>query len=289
MNKYRLRIFTCVALCAALIALSGCTEIGKNVTPPRKKSILAIVYADLTKSINETTANRQKRNIETLFQRLPYDAKFYLYSIDRGASKPSIYEFLPTFTPIVDTETEELVQEEIEKTIADKKGTELEKLKSSLDSYHASIAREKGPVSCISNKLNGLIDTINVNKAPEYDIRIYFYSDMIEQCQNSFDAKPLDFERYDNDSQEAKHLADIQGRIDKNFEQANPKRNLKSMDAKVYIILTSQDDKQSLKTLKTIWSNFFGKLGLSSDEIVWANNNGDGFWTLDSTPLSAQK
>lgn len=250
-----------------------------------------MVYTDLTKSIDEDTATRQKRNIATLFQNLPYDAKFYLYSIDRGTNKPSIYEFLPKFTPITDAISQDTVKQEIVKTIADKQGAELDNLNSSLNTYHASIASEKGPVSCISNKLNSLIDTAdnNLGNSTDYDVRIFFYSDMIEQCQNSFDAKPLNFARYANDSQEQKHLADIQNRIDKNFDPVSPKMNLKTLDAKVYIILTSQDDKQSLKTLKIIWGSFFKKLGLSPEEITWATGNGERFWTLDSKALSAQK
>jgi hypothetical protein len=87
MNKRQLSFFTC-ALCAALIALSGCGRLeglDKHI-PPQKKRILAIVYTDLTKSIDEQTANRQKQNIEELFQNLPPDANFFLFSIDTGTN-----------------------------------------------------------------------------------------------------------------------------------------------------------------------------------------------------------
>jgi hypothetical protein len=291
MKKRQLSIFTCAALLTSLITLPGCI---REVVPPpvpSKKGILAIVYTDLTKSIDEPTAIRQKENIAELFQNLAYDAKFYLFSIDRGTSKPNIYKFLPSIPKVETAEDEDKLAEAKKNIETAKTTTELEKLNSSLDSYHGSITKEKGPVSCITNKLNSLIDTIANMRAdfPDYDIRVFFYSDMIEQCQNSFDAKPLDFERSENDGEEQKHLADIQNRIEKNFAQASPKKNLKSLEAKVYIVLTSQDDKQNLVTLKTIWNSFFKKLGLESDEIVWANGNGRIFWTLATPELSAQK
>lgn len=289
MSKCRPSICFCAALLAALIGLSACKGIDTPL-PPQKKAILAIVYTDLTKSIDEQTAMRQKENIQQLFQKLPYDTKFYLFSIDRGTSKPSIYKFLPDI-PEVKTAKDEVRLEKAKENIETaKKTTELEKLNSSLNAYHSSITKQKGPVSCISNQLNALIDTTSGMRAdsPDYDIRVFFYSDMIEQCQNAFDAKPLDFERHENDSEEEKHLADIQSRIEQNFEQASPEKNLKSLGASIYIILTSQDDKQSLRTLKTIWNSFFTKLGLVPNEVVWSNGNGERFWRL-APPLSAQK
>jgi len=62
---------------------------------------------------------------------------------------------------------------------------------------------------------------------------------MIEQCQNSFDDKPLTFARHINDVEETKHLEDIQKRIEKSFEPAKANKNLKTIGAKIYIILTS--------------------------------------------------
>jgi len=277
MTRRLLSISLCPALFAALFALSKC-----DPEPPKKKGIVAIVYTDLTKSIDNETADRQKRNIEELFQNLAPASKFYLFSIDRGTNKPSIYEFIPRFTEIKNAEDEDKVNEEISNTKKAKESTELEKLNSSLNSYHASIAGERGPVSCISNKLNSLLDMIGNKKAsfPDYEIRVFFYSDMIEQCENSFDGKPLTFQRAANDKEETKHLQDIQNRIEQNFEQGSPKKNLKSMDTKIYVVLTSQDDKQSLKNLKTIWNSFFGKLGLQPEDLVWANGNEDYFGKL---------
>ena len=137
-------------LFAALIATSKC-----GVDPP-PKGIVALVYIDLTKSINDETAKRQKQNVGELFQNLPGDSKFYLFSIDRGTNKPSVYEFLPKFTEIKNAEDEDKVKEELANTKKAKETTEFEKLKAALDSYHASIRSETGPVSCISNKLNSL-------------------------------------------------------------------------------------------------------------------------------------
>jgi hypothetical protein len=99
MIRHLLFISVSAGMFAALIALSGCNGID-TPAPPKKKGIVAIVHADLTESIDEATATRQKRNIEELFQNLPYDSKFYLFSIDRGTNKPSIYEFLPTFIDV---------------------------------------------------------------------------------------------------------------------------------------------------------------------------------------------
>lgn len=268
----------CAGLFAALIASSQCGRIDEP-SPPKKKGIVALVYTDLTKSINDETANRQKQNIGELFQDLPEGSKFYLFSIDRGTNKPSIYEFVPKFIEPKNPKEEDQLKVEIENTKKAKESTEIEKLRSSLNSYHASITSEKGPVSCITNKLNSLVDMIANKRAsfPDYEIRLFFYSDMIEQCQTSFDGKPLTFEKYTDDAEEGKHLQDIQKRIEQNFEPANPKKDLKSMETKVHIILTSQDDKQSLRSLKTIWNNLFGKLGLSPEEIVWANGNEEIF------------
>jgi hypothetical protein len=189
---------------------------------------------------------------------------------------------LLTFIEVKSPQDEDQLKEEIKKTGQDKKTTELEKLRSSLDSYHASISAETGPVSCISNKLNSLVDVIANKRSsfPEYETRLFFYSDMIEQCQNSFDGKPSTFEKYPDDREEEKHLQDLQKRIEGNFDPANPNKNLKSMGTKLYIILTSQDDKQSLRTLKSLWNSFFVKLGLAPDDIVWANSNEVYFWKL---------
>ena len=279
MIRHLLSISFCAGLFAASISLSGCEGLD-TPAPPRKKGIVAIVYTDLTKSIDEKTATRQKRNIQELFQNLPYDSKFYLFSIDQGTNKPSIYEFLPRFIKVKNPKDEDELREQIEKTRKARESNELEKLKSSLDTYYASVSSAKGSVSCISNKLNSLVDMIANKRSsfPEYDLRIFFYSDMIEQCQNSFDGKPMTFERYSDDSVEAKHLQDIEKRIKENFEPASPSKNLKSMETKVHIIMTSQDDKQSLRSLKTIWNSLFEKLGIDPEDIVWANSNEDIFF-----------
>ena len=283
-----LRHLLSISLCAGLLstlALSGCNGNGTHQPSPppiKKKGIVAIVYADLTKSIDEQTAARQKKNIEELFQNLPFDSKFYLFSISRGTNKPSIYEFLPRFVVPKNPKEEDLLEEQKENTKKAKESTELEKLRSSLDSYHAEITDESGAVSCISNKMNSLVDMIASKRSsfPEYDIRLFYYSDMIEQCQNSFDGKPLTFERYPDESKEAAHFQDIQRRIDDNFDPASTNKNLKTMDIKMHIILTSQDDKQSLKSLKKIWNTIFQKLGLPPEEIVWAIGNEEYFWKL---------
>ena len=110
---------------------------------------------------------------------------------------------------------------------------------------------------------------------------------MIEQCQNSFDGKPLTFAKYSDDSKEVAHLEDIQKiDIEKNFVPASPDKNPKSMRTKVYIVLTSQDDKQSLRSLKAIWNNFFGKLGLAPEDVRWNIGNEPYFWTLTPPPIS---
>lgn len=282
-----LSISFCAGLFAALLTSSWCGPGGggNRIVQPPIKGIVALVYTDLTKSINDQTATRQKQNVRELFQNLPGDSKFYLFSIDRGTNKPSIYEFHPRFTEIKNAEDEYKVREELANTKTAKESTELEKLQSSLDSYHTSITSEKGPVSCISNKLNSMADMIASKRVsfPGYEIRLYFYSDMIEQCQNSFDSKPLTFERNPDDSKELAHLQDIQNRIEKNFQPAGPDKNLKAMRTKIHIILTSQDDKQSLSTLKTIWNSFFGKLGLAPEDIDWTIGNEPYFWTLPGT------
>ena len=279
MIRQILSISLCAGLFATLITSSRCVP---PPDPPKTPGVVALVYTDLTKSIDSQTANRQKQNIGELFQKLPADSKFYLFSIDRGTNKPSIYEFLPTFVEVKLARDQEVHDKQVEDTKKDKASTEFEKLKSSLDSYHVAITSEKGPVSCISNKLNSLADMIATKRAsfPGYEIRLYFYSDMIEQCQNSFDSKPLNFARYPDDSKEAAHLQDIQNRIDKYFDTGSPNGNLKSTGTKIFIILTSQDDKQSLRSLKTIWNSLFEKLGLAPEDIVWTNGNDNIFWTL---------
>jgi len=269
-----------VGLFAILVIFSQCP-------PPvhKTKGIVAFVYTDLTISINAETAKREKENIGKLFQNLPAESKFYLFSIDRGTNKPSIYEFLPKLTDIKVAQDLKVLEKQKLEIKNLKQTTEFEKLKSSLDAYHSAIAKETGHVSCITNKLNSLADIIASTRSsyPEYEIRLYFYSDMIEDCQNSFDGKPLKFEKASDDSKEAVHLQDIQSRIEKNFEAAGPDKNLKSMGTKVYIILTSQDDKQTLKTLKRIWNNLFGKLGLAPEDINWSIGNEPIFWTLPAT------
>ena len=268
-----------ICLCTVLAALSHCN--GDGPPPPKKaKGIVAIVYADLTKSIDEDIANRQKKNIGELFQRLPANTKFFLYSIDRGSNKPDIYEFAPRFIEVKEAKDVDTLKQQIEKAKKDKETSEGDNLNASLNAYYSFITSQKGPVSCIANKLNSLLDTVGNAKASfrDHEIRLFFYSDMIEQCQNSFDGKPADFETQGNDQEEVKHLQDIQQRIEQSFAQAGPEKNLKSMGAKVYIVLTSQDDKQNLKSLKTIWNTFFGKLGLQPDDLIWANRNEELFW-----------
>lgn len=263
-------------LAAVSLALAGC-DIDKP-TPHVKEGFVAIVYADLTRSINDETANRIKRNVAELFRNTPPNTNFYLFSVDRGTSKPDIYEFIPHFSEIKLASDEDKVKKEMEDNQKTKADVELKKLKDSLDSYHALIASQKGPVSCLTNKLNSLSDMIR-NKSsnyPDYEIRVYFYSDMIEDCSNSFDGKPLAFKRSANDDEEEKHLQDIQHRIDKNFHQVE----LKSLHPKVYVVLTSQDDKQSLANLKMLWSKFFDKLGVDTGDIFWGVGNEESFWKM---------
>ncbi|HXQ39352.1 MAG TPA: hypothetical protein VN843_35455 [Anaerolineales bacterium] len=273
-----------ISLCIALVASSRCGggngEI-KPPTPPKKKGIVAIVYSDLTKSIDENIANRQKENIGELFKRLPVNTKFFLYSIDRATNKPDIYKFTPpTFIKIRVESDRDRLKKQIEDTQTNKETTEFDNLNRSLNSYYSSITNQKGPVSCIANKLTTLLDTIGNknNSFPEHELRLFFYSDMIEQCQSSFDGKPANLEKHANDKEEAKYLQDLQQRIEQNFGQAAPDKNLKSMGTKVYIVLTSQDDKQNLNTLKTIWNAFFKRLGLDPEDLVWANGNEEVFW-----------
>lgn len=266
----------------ALVGLSvSCIVIPPD--PPKTKGIVAIVYSDLTKSINEETAVRQKQNIEQLFQNLPVNTKFFLSGIDRGTSSPTIYEFTPKFVKVTVAQHEKELKKQIADVDAKKKSAELKKLSSSLNSYHTSITKEEGRVSCISNKLNSLLDTISNKKRsfPEYEIRVFFYSDMIEECDNSFDGKPLTFKRSATEKEEAAHLLDIQKRIEQNFQQASPEKSLQSLGTKIYIVLTSQDDKQNLPTLKTIWRPFFVKLGYDPNALVWANTNDDLLWQFD--------
>jgi hypothetical protein len=268
-----------VGLFATLVVFSHCP-------PPvhKTKGIVAFVYTDLTVSINDETAKREKENIGKLFQNLPAESQFYLFSIDRGTNKPSIYEFLPKLVDVKVASDQKLLAKQKIEIENLKQTTEFAKLKSSLDAYHSSISKDNGHVSCITNKLNSLADIIASTRSsyPDYDIRLYFYSDMIEDCQNSFDGKLLRFDRDSDDRKEVVHLQDIQNRIEKNFEPARPDNNLKSMGTKVYIILTSQDDKQTLKSLKTIWNNLFGKLGLAPEDIKWTIGNEPYFWTLQA-------
>lgn len=273
-------LLSTVLIVASSFGLLGCGEI-KSL--PQNKGVVAIVYADLTGSINEEIANREKKNIGELFRKLPADTKFYLFSIDKGTSKPDIYNFLPEFTTVHTAADEDKLKEEIEDNRKAKETTEFAKLNSSLNSYHDSIARQKGPVSCISNKLNSLLDMIENKKRsyPDYEIRVYFYSDMIEDCQNSFDGKPLVFKRSATDIDEEKHLQDIQNRIEKNFSQGGAQKEPKFVETKIYIILTSQDDKQSLGNLKKIWNRLFEKLGVAPKDIVWGNGNESSFWKVE--------
>jgi hypothetical protein len=279
MRKHLPTIFFACTLCIALIGLSACWKDG----PKKPKGIVAIVYADLTKSINKEIAERQKENIGELFKKLPWNTKFFLFSIDRGSSQPTIYEFTPKITIVTDTKEEMAAKKDPENNQTAKETTEYEKLNSSLNSYHAAIASQQGMVSCISNKLNFLLDRVRdkTESFPEHEIRVFFYSDMIEQCENSFDGKPLNLKRVANDKEEAKYLQDIQARIEQNFEPAN---NLNSMGTKIYIIRTSQDDKQNLKTLTAIWDSFFKKLGLATEDIDWTNSNEPYFWAFPATP-----
>jgi len=272
-----------VLFIAVLVGLSGCGIDDAFKGQNQKKGIVAIVYSDLTESINEEIANREKQNIGELFQKLPAATKFYLFSIDRGTNKPDIYSFAPQFTIVRKVSDQEKVKQEIEENRIAKETTELAKLNASLNSYHTSITGQKGPVSCIANKLNSLLDMVGNKTAGHsgYEVRLYFYSDMIEECENSFDGKPLSFRRDPDDSDEKKHLQEIQTRVEENFEQAAPPRDLKSMGAKIYIILTSQDDKQTLVTLKKIWNKLFAKLGFAPEDIVWANGNEDRFWQVN--------
>ncbi|HEY6803971.1 MAG TPA: hypothetical protein VI306_10365 [Pyrinomonadaceae bacterium] len=284
MIKRQLSILCCAGLLISVLGLTGCVR-GPHRQLRAKQGVLALVYADFTKSINEQTIDRQKRNVEELFRNLPDDSKFFLFSIDRGTYTPSIYEFAPKFTVIekpIDVETVEQEKAEAKKA---KQTTELAKLQTALDSYQTSVGNEKGPVSCISNKLNMLLDLVASKRASykDYEIRIYFFSDMIEQCQNAFDGKPITIERSTVNTEE-KIVQDIQKRIDDNFEAAGPNKNLKLMGTKLYVVLTSQDDKQDLKTLKAIWNKFFSKLGLTSDDITWSTGNSEVLWQFDGEP-----
>ena len=270
---------TAVLFLTAMV-LSNCDPDRAFRSQNKKKGVVAIVYSDLTKSIDKNTADRQKQNIAKLFQNLPVDTKFFLSAIDRGTNRPTIYEFVPTLAPITDAKSEKFREKQLQEYKQAKETAELEKLNASLSSYYDAIAPQKGAVSCITNKLNSLNNEIANKKAsfPGYDIRVFFYSDMIEDCENSFDGDPLTFERYANADKETKHLEEIQNRIHKNFQQVPPENNL---GAKVYIVLTSQDDKQRSTTLKTIWGGLFDKLGVPTHSVCWANGNEEYFWQLN--------
>src|SRR5260370_37208237 len=216
-------------LIAASFSLSSCW-IDERFPTAKTKGLVAIVYSDMNGSINDETAIRQKQNIGKLFQRLPVETKFFLFSIDQGTSKTDIYDFGREPTVVKDAATEAKAEREKDQWKKEKETVETNKLNASLDSYRTSIAKQRGPVSCIANKLNSLLDMVanKITNEPGCEVRVYFYSDMIEECENSFDGKPTVFTRYPNNAQEEKHLQDIQTRIDKDFEQIGPPKNLKS-------------------------------------------------------------
>jgi hypothetical protein len=269
-----------LVLVGLTLAFSQCPP----MPPPPKQGIIAIVFSDLTGSLNDEIATREKQNIEKLFQQLPVESKFFLFSIDQGTSKPAIYEFAPDFIEIKVASDEEKLERQKHQKQTEKQGIESTKLINALDSYRTSIVRQKGAVSCIASKVNSLVDTVE-NKArsySNYEIRIFFYSDMIEECDNSFDGRAATFKRHQNDKEEERHLQDLFDRIDRNIQQAVPPRDLKSMGAKVYVVLTSQDDKQMLTILKKIWNKLFAKLGLAPQDIIWASDTEDYFTRMGS-------
>ena len=249
----------------------------------KKEGVVAIVYVDLTGSINEEIATRVKENIGKLFKNLPAETKFYLYSINGGASNPDIYNFVPTIIAITDIKVasdETKRENQIKESEMLKETTEFEKLNNALNTYQTLISNQKGPVSCLTNRLDSLWEIVKNKRDsnPNYEVRVYFYSDMIEECNNSFDGKPLDFKRKANEIEEEKQFQEILRRVEKGFP-ANPLNDLKSLGAKIHIVSTSHTDRQNLRQLKMIWAKIFEKNGYTAEDI----NNKDYFYWGDGT------
>jgi hypothetical protein len=268
---------------------SACGNGNGGISKPKKEGVVAIVYVDLTGSINEDTANRVQKNIGELFLKLPPESKFYLYSIDKGTSKPDIYNFVPTFTKVAIATDEDKRKEEIENNKVLRANIELPTLNKELNTYHTLISSQKGAVSCLTNKINSLLDFVR-NKSdsyPNYELRVYFYSDMIEECENSFDGMPLDFKKKPNEIKEKEHLQEILNRIEKGFPLVQS-RDLKSLGTKIHIVLTSQDDKQSYRQLKIIWGKIFEKFGYNAEDIdkkdyfYWGDGTDEILWHFEN-------
>ena len=271
MRKENFKVINYVCVILLILSFTACNGVKP---PPKKEGIIAIVFADLTGSINEETANKLKTNVKELFNNLPPQSKFYLYSIDKGTSKPPIFEYVPVLPPIESAADEYTANKKIEELGLRKANEESARLQNALNVYYDSISKQKGAVSCLTNKLNILGDSVT-NKSisyPNHELRIYFYSDMIEDCENSFDGKPLNFERKPNDLQEQAHADEINTRIEKNVSQL---KKIRDLETKIHIILTSHDDKQELSKLKSIWAKLFNKFGYQLEDF---NNDKYFYW-----------
>jgi hypothetical protein len=279
------RTLTCL-LSLVLVSSTACRPDPKQDHPDDRDHADAIVYVDLTGSVNQQVAGRVIENVEKLFTDTPPETRFYIYAIDRGTSKPDIYHFTPDI-PRGDRPTDQANRNQSLKEIPDRKRSEERgKLDTALKRYLADISHQRGPVSCLTNKLNALWDVAKAKRDsdPDCDLKIYFYSDMIEECENGFDGKPLDFKRKQDATQEKRHLDEIFERI-AGFH-LDPSMNLKDLGAKIHVVQASQNDKEDYQQLRAIWTRLFEKLGYSRDDLskkeyfYWGDGADDILWNF---------
>ena len=232
------------------------------------RSNVIVSFVDLTGSIDEETAEGVKNKVEKLFIDLPEKSIFYVYPVDFGANIQPIFSYQDQECVI----KRDSDKEKCRKQFADSKKTATEDLKIQLMRYQEKMAHpdnKKLDNSCLINKLitmNNLVKSKYDDK--KYKLSLIFFSDMIEDCSESFNNKPISFEKANN-------FDLIKTQIEKEVTVNRDNANLKLLQIKPIFIHTIRKDSMPFYQLQELWDMVFNKFGYDKGELLKC------YWTTE--------
>lgn len=243
-----------------------------------KKKKHAIIYCDLSSSVDSNAINEVRKKTITVIRYLPFGSKVDLYPI--GANPLSE----PLWSEAIPVPEYSHLESSIDEAYRNRDSVALRFANKIIQEYKAkqSIIDKSTRNSCIIGTLPGLADKIKSASKKEYEIEVIYFSDMLECCD-----LPIKI------CMEGKHKQSKES-IMKVINESNELNfNLNNMIGNhIYIIQTSnffgRKDCLSEGDVKYVWKYVFGKMGYSEEEfenIHFGTNIPSIFEEWDQPPI----
>jgi hypothetical protein len=243
--------------------LNGCADReAEQLKEVNNRENIVIAFVDLTGSNDETITDVVIGKVIALFEQLPENSKFYLYPVNFGTNIETIFAFKSKGCEII----KESDKKRCEQFLKNEKNEESSKLKQALISYQKVMAlpeNKKLDNSCLINKMitsNNLFKSKYADNG-KYQLSLVFFSDMIEDCSESFNNKAISFEDVDQFSLVKRQLEQT---LILNAESSN----LKTLGVKLIIVQTVRKDLMPFNQLQELWDIVFTKFGFEKGEAM---------------------